>query len=126
MAGLSTKLKSRLSPGVSSQVRPSLPRPADWCPAATSVHSGEPASAMARAVALVDSVTSSKRTGASRPAAASARSRSVFSTSVDSHPGVPDYREPGGSGETQGADRQPRGDRGSHHPNLPGDGHPDG
>src|SRR4051812_15910717 len=81
--GRSTTENSSESPGVDSQVRPSRPRPANWWPAATSVHSGAPRRARASAVAFVESVSSSHRTLPSGRPADRRALRSACSFSCD-------------------------------------------
>src|ERR671918_2848822 len=71
--GRRTSENNRACPGWSVHVRPRRPPPAVWWVAATSVHSGAPSIAIRTAVAWVEPVTSSNRTGACSPARSSAR-----------------------------------------------------
>ena len=126
-AGRSTNEHSSEPSLTSVQVRPSRARPSVWCAADTSVHSGDPASASSIAVAFVEPVTSSARTGASTGIAASAASRS----SRLNMPGAGGARGPwkaryASDEQTEGPDREPRRDRGTDHPHLSRDGHPVG
>src|SRR5437870_4252351 len=98
--GRRTKEKSKLPSGTSDQARPSRPFPSVWCAVATSVHSGSPASANATAVAFVEGVTSSDRTGAVTVIAARTSTRSSrVSTSGSSREGVVD--EAAGENDTR-------------------------